>query len=184
MERMKTIHFTSEADGDETDFASVYKKHYHKVYNYVYRMLLHRQNAEDVVSDAFYKAMLSFDSYDTSKGSVSTWLCGIAHHCAVNFLRSKAHRSGISLEELIEEGNFPEEGRNDWEDGTDEWMLWEILRHLSVKEREFLNYRYLQGLSNKEIAEKLQIGEKAVSERYRRLLAKCRKIAADGEDWS
>ena len=101
MERMKTIHFTSEADGDETDFASVYKKHYHKVYNYVYRMLLHRQNAEDVVSDAFYKAMLSFDSYDASKGSVSTWLCGIAHHCAVNFLLSKAHRSRNSLKREI-----------------------------------------------------------------------------------
>ena len=184
MERMKTIHFKGETDGGETDFASVYKKNYRKVYNYVYRILLHRQNAEDVVSDAFYKAMLSFDSYDAGKASISTWLCGIAHHCAVNFLLSKAYRSGISMETLIEEGNFPEESRNDWEEGTDKWTLWEILRRLSVKERELLNYRYMLGLSNKEIAEKLQIGEKAVSERYRRLLAKCRKIAANGEDGS
>ena len=122
--------------------------------------------------------------YDAGKASISTWLCGIAHHCAVNFLLSKAYRSGISMETLIEEGNFPEESRNDWEEGTDKWTLWEILRRLSVKERELLNYRYMLGLSNKEIAEKLQIGEKAVSERYRRLLAKCRKIAANEEDGS
>ena len=190
MGRMDTIHFMEESDGDRrtdkgrTDFASVYKEYYPKVYGYVYRILLHQQNAEDIVSETFYKALLSFDSYDESKGTLSAWLCRIAHHCAVNFLLSKTYRSGISMEALMEEGRMPEEARNDWQDGTAEWEAWEILRRLSVKEREMLNYRYLLGMSNKEIAQELNIGEKAVSERYRRLLAKCRKIADNWENGS
>ena len=174
---MKWLHFPDAHEEDR--FEEIYEKYYQTVYNYVYRILLHRQNTEDVVSETFLKAMRAFSRYDRKKGTVSVWLCGIAHNCAMDLLRAAAVRTSLSLEELLENENIPESVRNEWEDNTAEWEAWEILRRLSVQERTLLNWRYFLGLSNREIAQKLGITEKAASKRIIKTLAKCRDIAAE-----
>lgn len=55
--------------------------------------------------------------------------------------------------------------------------LYNILIHLSDEERDFLELRYELNLKNQEIADILGISVKAVDNRYRRLLEKCRDIA-------
>ena len=59
----------------------------------------------------------------------------------------------------------------------DNQRIFAILCKLSEDEREFLELRYALELSNREIGRLLNISEKAVSERYRRLLEKCRRLA-------
>ena len=172
---MKWLHFPGAHEEDR--FGQVYEKYYRTVYNYVYRLLLHRQNTEDVVSETFLKAMQSFSRYDRKKGTVATWLCGIAHNCAMDSIRSAAVRTSLSLEELLESGKVPEDARNEWGEETVEWEAWEILRRLRVQERELLGLRYSWGLSNREIGLKLGVTEQAVVGRFHRLLAKCREIA-------
>ena len=54
-----------------------------------------------------------------------------------------------------------------------------ILDKLSPDEREFLSLRYGQDMKNEDIGRMYGINAKAVSERYRRLLAKCRKLAGN-----
>lgn len=54
--------------------------------------------------------------------------------------------------------------------------LYNILIHLSDDERDFLELRYELELKNQEIADILGISVKAVDNRYRRLLEKCRNI--------
>ena len=101
-------------------------------------------------------------------------------------LRSAAARTSLSLEELLESGDVPEDTRNEWGEETAEWKAWEILRRLRVQERELLGLRYSWGLSNREIALKLGVTEQAVAGRFHRLLAKCREIAksASAEMWT
>lgn len=169
---MKEIRFPA-----KPDFRTAYEENYGKVYNFVYRMVLHTQNTEDIVSETFLKAMEAWPQYDSSKASPCTWLCSIARNCAVNFLRSGAYAKNVSMEALLEGGALPEASENPWGEDSAESAVWDILRHLTVREREFLNWRYVLDLSNGEIARKLGISEKAVSDRYRRLLAKCEKIA-------
>ena len=53
-----------------------------------------------------------------------------------------------------------------------------ILLQLSDAERELIAMIYYEGLSNPEIGQILGINAKAVSERHRRLLAKCRNLEA------
>ena len=154
-------------------FEDIYEEHYGAVYNYVYRILLHRQNTEDVVSETFLKAMRTFDRYDARKASVLGWLCGIAHNCAVDFLRAHAVRQSLSVEELAD---LPADARNVWDTDSPEYEARELLRRLRADERELLTMRYWLGLSEREIGQALGITEKAVSARFRRLLEKCRKL--------
>lgn len=173
--RMKWIRFPGERKTDR--FEEVYEEYYGAVYNYAYRILLQPQNTEDVVSETFLKAMQSFQRYDAGKSSVLGWLCGIAHNCAVDFLRAQAVRSSLSLDELMERGDFPEDARNEWSRSETEWETWEILRQLRVEERELLTLRYWLGLSDREIGQRLGVTEGAVNARFRRVLEKCRKLA-------
>ncbi len=54
--------------------------------------------------------------------------------------------------------------------------LFNILCRLTDAEKDFLGLRYGLEMSNDEIAKMLNITPKAVSDRYARLLNKCRKI--------
>lgn len=160
-------------------FQAVYEEYYDRVYNYVYQLLLHRQNAEDVVSETFLNALNAWPRYDPERASVATWLCAIARHCASNFLRASARQARVSLESLREQGTLKEPAENPWEAGSAEECAWEILNQLSAEERGFLGMRYGMGLSNREVARILDISEAAAAKRYARLLDKCRKIAGN-----
>ena len=171
---MKWIRFPGARDKGR--FEEVYEEHYGAVYNYVYRILLHRQNTEDVVSETFFRAMRTFDRYDARKASLLGWLCGIAHNCAVDFLRAQTVRQSVSVEELAERGELPADPRGLWDTGSPEYEARELLRRLRAEERELLTMRYWLGLSDREIGQELGITEKAVSARFHRLLEKCRKL--------
>jgi RNA polymerase sigma-70 factor (ECF subfamily) len=159
---------------DRPDFEQVYLDNYSYVYNYVFMRLLHRENTEDIVSDVFTKAMQHYDSYSSDKATIRTWLCNIARNTVTDYFRLKANQPHADIDDVLEPG--VEDEYSLLHDSINQ-QLFQILRYLSPEERDFLAMRYQAELSNDEIGEKLGIQPKAVSERYRRLLKKCRDIA-------
>ncbi len=158
------------------EFEQVYMDNYSYVYNYVFMRLLHRENTEDIVSTVFTKAMAHYDSYDSSISGIRTWLCNIAKNTITDFFRLKANQPHADIDEIMEPGT---EDQYDLLQDSINQQLYRILQHLSPQEREFLNLRYGMQLSNDEIGAMYKINGKAVSERYRRLLKKCREIAKE-----
>ena len=156
------------------DFEQVYLENYSYVYNYVFMRLLHRVYTEDIVSAVFTKAMTHYDSYDSKLSSVRTWLCNIARNSVTDFFRLKANQPHVDIDDIIEPSV---EGEFDLLQDDINRQLYQILSYLTNSERDFLALRYQSGLSNEEIGKILGIQPKAVSERYRRLLKKCREIA-------
>ena len=45
-------------------FEIVYEKYFSDIYNFIYGQILHRERAEDLVSDTFLKAMTNYDRLD------------------------------------------------------------------------------------------------------------------------
>ena len=157
---------------DRRDFDAIYESYYDRIYKYVYTILLNKEEAEDVTSETFLSAYANFERYDPRKASIATWLTRIAHNCAVNTVRSAAYRKRTDMPEHWEaasEGDFTEEVL------ASEMMV-KLYAQLSQDEREFLNMRYVMELKDKEIAEMLNMNEKAVNKRYQRLLARCREM--------
>lgn len=161
---------------EKTTFAQLYEDNYKALYNYVYMRLLHRQEAEDIVSDVFMKALDAYDTYDPAVSSERTWLFRIAKNRLTDYYRRRA----INPVQVMEDealSAIPGEDREleAIQDDTNR-IVYCVLKELRDEEREILLMRYIQGLKNPEIARELGIAEKAVSERIRRALAKCRKI--------
>ena len=158
------------------DFASVYEDYYDRIYKYVYTILLHKENTEDIVAETFMAAYRYYDSYDPQKASISTWLTRIAHNNAVNLVRSAAYRTRADMPERDVHG-AEDPALLQLEEDND--TVVKLYARLSADEREFLNMRYAMELKDAEIAQILGLQTKAVNKRYQRLLKKCRDIVAE-----
>src|SRR5687767_4148746 len=80
-------------DGDSQAFAVIYDRHSTAAFSLAYRMVGKRNQAEDVVQEAFLSLWRAGSRYDSARGSVRTWVLGIVHNRAIDALpRSNVHR--------------------------------------------------------------------------------------------
>jgi RNA polymerase sigma-70 factor (ECF subfamily) len=82
------------AQADLTAFAPLYERYFPQVYRYCLRRVADPQEAEDLTSLVFARALRSVRAY--RGGSVRAWLFTIAHNAVVNHYRDDKPR--ISLE--------------------------------------------------------------------------------------
>ena len=160
-------------------FEEAYERHYEDVYKVIYMRLLNRENTEDVVQETFIKAMNSWDSFDESKASAKTWLSTIARNTMLNHIRDNKKHDASSFDEMSEAGfemGVEDEELNSLAD-DDAKEVYAILKNLKEKDRELLIMRYVEEMSYKEIAAKVDSNDKAVAKKVERLLKKCRETS-------
>ena len=80
--------FAGEAGLSEDAFATLYQGQLDRVFNYV-RYRLGSDEAEDVTADIFVRAWSRRETYDSRKGSQSTWLWAIARNLVTDRLRRR-----------------------------------------------------------------------------------------------
>ena len=164
---------------DRPDFDRLYCQYYKRIYNYVYGLVLHRETAEDLTDDAFLAAWEHYDGFDPARGSALSWLSVIARNRALNY-RASAHTRHEFSVWAVPERVGQNSGWQEKEEGTLENPLnrrtFGILKKLTDEEREFLSLRYGLEMTNGEIAQLTGSSPAAVSQKYHRLLEKCRQI--------
>ena len=93
--------------GEASAFELVYERHASAAFSLAYRMVGTRNGAEDVSQEAFLSLWRSGARYDRARGSVRTWVLGIVHHRAIDYLRratvhDKRRASDEGMEERFE----------------------------------------------------------------------------------
>ena len=157
------------------DFETVFEVYYDRVYKYAYTILLNRENAEDVVEETFLAAYVAYPGYDPARSSLATWLTRIAHNKAVNLVRSARYRRETAMPEGLADRS------PSVQDEPRYTVLW-LYARLTQEEREFLDLRYVMGLTDKEVGALYSLESKAVNKRYQRLLKRCRQLLDGGEE--
>ncbi len=74
--------------GDEQAFRELLRRFERPIFSLVYRLVRHRETAEDLAQEAFVKAFQNLDRYDP-RYKVSSWLFKIAHNHAIDHLRRR-----------------------------------------------------------------------------------------------
>lgn len=159
-----------------SDLEAIYRDYYKSVYNYIYGQLLHHEVTEDLTADVFVALAAHLGQFDPARGSLSTWIFTIARNLTQNF-RLKASTRLEESREKMPEGLAGE--TKDWDDSLrapENIRTERILAKLSNEERRFLELRYVLGLSNEQVGRVVGKTAAAVSQRYCRILAKCRKL--------
>src|SRR5919202_4852679 len=90
--------------GQAAAFEVIYERHASAAFSLAYRIVGTRSGAEDVSQEAFLSLWRSGARYDERRGSVRTWVLGIVHHRAIDYLRrSGVHDRRRASDEGIEE---------------------------------------------------------------------------------
>src|ERR1700727_3340301 len=107
-------------ENDSAAFAVVYERHTTAAFSLAFRMCGKRTLAEDIVQEAFLSLWRSGARYDSTRGSVRTWVLGIVHNRAIDALRrgvvqDRGRISDEGIEEQLEasERTEHEVGRRD-----------------------------------------------------------------------
>ena len=108
--------------------------------------------AEDVLQRTFLDAWRSADRFDPAQ-RFSSWLFTIAHHRAVDALRSRRHDV---VDVATVRGLVGEDGRETAQQYAEAADLRAALARLPAHEREVLELGYFGGLTQQEIAGRLQ----------------------------
>jgi RNA polymerase sigma-70 factor, ECF subfamily len=67
--------------GDAQAFAELFRRRHPDVFRFALHMTGLASTAEDVVQDVFMVVMRDGARYDAGRGTVASWLCGIARNC-------------------------------------------------------------------------------------------------------
>jgi RNA polymerase sigma-70 factor, ECF subfamily len=88
---------TAAKSGDQTAFAQLWERHSTEVFRRVYRITGNRDDAEDVLQEAWMKAYAHLKTF-AGRASFSTWITRIAINSALMALRRKRTHPETSME--------------------------------------------------------------------------------------
>jgi RNA polymerase sigma-70 factor (ECF subfamily) len=146
---------------DKQAFQSFYRENLGAIYRYVYRKVGNREEAEDLTSKIFIKAIRSID-YERNSQYIRNWLFQVARTTIADYWRAYYRLPTSSLEVLLEAGweGPTENGDEPFEfssSTTDQ--VQRLLQGLSERHREVLTCRFLLGLSIRETAVRMGVTE-------------------------
>ena len=151
--------------GDRNALATLYGRYLPTVWRYVYSRLRGDEPAcRDVVSETFLGAIENLGAMDASSSGVAAWLTGIARHKLLDHWRKAGRLPPADREPP---GGTPDPATA-LEAAETRRTVGQVMDRLDPLERVALEWKYMDGLSVREIAGRLARTEKAAEDILRR----------------
>jgi RNA polymerase sigma-70 factor, ECF subfamily len=168
---------------DPEAFEVFYDRHGGAAYSLAYRIVGERAAAEDVTQEAFISLWRSGARFDSTRGSVRSWMLSIVRNRAIDFLRSKAGKAPkLTFDDDAILEQRPSETLTDDEALRRETAT-EVrgaLGQLPGEQSKVIELAYFGGFSHSEIARMLGVPLGTVKGRMRLGLEKIRGELAEG----
>lgn len=162
--------------GDPEAFIRVYNEFQPRIYSFIAPRVNSVEDAEDLTSKTFEKALRNLGSFDQDKSSMATWLFRIANNLIIDHYRREATRKSVDPQSLLRMYETDEVGTDDIQRLE---VLFNIMRDLPQSYQEVITLKFLQGLPNDEVAKILGCSSKTLSMKiYRSLKALKKRLAA------
>ncbi len=135
---------------DESALAHIYDLHYPAIYRYLYRQLGDVDVARDLAAEVFHRLLAALHAGKGPKNHLVAWLYCTAHNALVDYYRRQRHRQHLTLEEQMIGG------MDEPAEMVEHRMLREQLRRalqqLSPDQQQVIALKFLEGLSNEQVA--------------------------------
>lgn len=149
------------------------------VHTYCARSIGDRDLAADCAQETFVSAWRSRDRFDATRGGLAAWLLGIARHRVHDTYRNQARTP-------IADGSVERADRPAADDADDalirRLLVADALRHLSDRPRRVLELAFYDGLSQTDIADRLDVPLGTVKSDMRRALIRLRGVLGGADD--
>lgn len=146
--------------GSQKAFTKLYNLFYNNISNSLYFIVKNRDVADDLASETFTKAFIKIHQFSLEI-SFEMWLRTIANNCAIDFIRRQKNNSAsnytvdIDISECDSTDNSSPESIFITKENKD--IISKKINSLTGRSKEVVVLRYIEGLSYKEIAERLNL---------------------------
>lgn len=141
--------------GDMELFSAIYFALRGSIYGFVFRMVRENSLAEDITQDTFIFLLENTEKFDAQRGSLLSFLCGVARHKVMRYFRKHSTRSEYHEEDLNSFETAENSDLNQLEGLLKKELTQKIeeeILKLPVLYREVLILREMEELSYAEIA--------------------------------
>lgn len=144
------------------------------LYGVISRIITNEDVAEELLQDAFLRIWNRIDNYDATKGRLFTWMLNIARNLAIDKTRSKEiskERKTDDIDNLVNRIDRKEQT----EQSVEAIGLKEVLVRLPQEQKFVVEYLYLKGYTQSELAEEFNIPLGTVKTRLRLAMIELRR---------
>jgi len=167
------------AGGDPGALAEAYDRYADLLYSLALRIVGSASDAEEVLQDSWLQAWRSARSYDPARGAVGAWLVTITRTRALDRLRSLGSRRRGEAAASVEAESDPPARTTDPATGLARRALRNsvaaAMTALAPQQRQVVEMAYFEGLSQSEIAARLNAPLGTVKSWTRQALLKLRE---------
>ena len=142
------------AKGDSAAVMALYDRHSSAVLAVALRVTGRRDEAEEVLQDAFVRVWQEADGFDPARASFRAWVCTIARNRALDLLRRRS--TADRLRTGAAEPERPATPENDAAAAEESARVRKALGTLPPAQREAIELAFWKGLTHAEIAEALE----------------------------
>ena len=130
-----------------------------KIFAQAFHRILNEADADDITQEAMLRLWRIAPNWEQGNAKISTWLYKIVNNLCVDRIRQRKteHLEAVS-EPIDNRQNVTDSILNKSRANA----LYSALARLPVRQREAVSMRHLEGISNPEIAEKLELSIRAV----------------------
>jgi len=163
---------------DRGSFEQLYERFSGVIFSTALQVLGNQESAEDVLQEVFVSIWEKAPLYDCERGKPITWALSLARHKAIDRLRSQ-QRKGALLDRVEHEAHLAEprhSSRDEVDAAEKSRLVRDALLHLPPSQREAIDLAYFAGLSQVEIARRLDQPLGTIKARIRRGLLRLREL--------
>jgi len=162
-------------------FTALYEEHMAYVFRYINYRVGNRNEAEDLTSVVFEKALAAFDRYDRRKSAPQTWLMAIARNTVTDHLRKSSKRKNTPLDNAVGIESLDPSPPEETERREEYQRLQFCLAALPQRAQEIISLKFGGELNNRQIASVIGLSENNVGTILFRAICKLRNCF---KDWS
>jgi RNA polymerase sigma factor (sigma-70 family) len=151
-------------DGDPDAVRTVFRAYGGLVYAVAYRVLGKRGLAEEATQQTFVKAWRAAGILDENR-DMGPWLTTIARRVAIDVYRTEAHRSADPIDSVAPGDSALVSWPESAEALCDVWEVRRAVTELPQDEQEIVRLQHFEGLTHREIAERLKLPAGTVKSR-------------------
>ena len=148
-------------DGDAEAFGRIYDGYVERIYRFVFFRVDDQQTAEDITSQVFLKAWSNLDRFEFTRTPYIAWLYTIAHNTVIDHYRTRKITTALEDVQLSQPDDA--EAVENQIDLTVEMKTIKVaMQNLTDDQQQVLHLRFIEGMSNTEIAQQLGKREGAI----------------------
>jgi RNA polymerase sigma-70 factor (ECF subfamily) len=165
------------------EIAGIYTEFHRSLLTYVRSKIRSKEDAEDIMQNVFTKISASADSL-SEKEKIQNWLFMVTRNAVIDYYRVNSKKRNVELD-LTHAEQFLEEDEIDSTKGLDQCVV-TMINLLPEEYRSIIEDSELQGIKQKELAEKYNMPYPSIRsrvqrgrERLKQLFHNCCQIQTD-----